>query len=93
MQGGFLYSHALTQYGEDEAISVAAGTFYRWNDAVVPLIRLDYYQSGIGVSYDINVSKLKTASQMCGGLEVTLSYKAHLHILNSSLNKTRCPVF
>lgn len=93
VQGGFLYSHDLAQYGEDEVISIAAGSFYRWNDAIIPVIRFDYYQLGMGISYDINVSKLKTASQMRGGFEVTLSYKAYLNILNSSLNKTRCPVF
>lgn len=93
VQGGFLYSHDLSQYGDEETVSIAAGTFYRWNDAVVPVLRLDYYQLGIGISYDVNVSKLKTASQLRGGLEVMLSYKAYLNILNSSVNKVRCPVF
>lgn len=92
IQGGFLYSHDLVQY-EDETISIAAGSFYRWNDAVIPVIRLDYYKLGIGISYDINVSKLAVASHMKGGLEATLSYKTYLNIMNSSLNKVRCPVF
>lgn len=93
VQGGFLYSHDLMQYEDDETISIAGGAFYRWNDAVIPVVRLDYYQLGIGLSYDVNVSKLKAASQMRGGFEATLSYKTYLNVLNSSLNKTRCPVF
>ncbi|MEO9004358.1 MAG: PorP/SprF family type IX secretion system membrane protein [Ginsengibacter sp.] len=93
IQGGFLYSHDLTQYGEDEKISIAAGAFYRLNDAVIPVIKLDYYQLGIGISYDVNISKLANASQLRGGLEATLSYKTYLNVLNSSLNKLRCPVF
>lgn len=92
-QGGVLYSHDLTQYDEDDKISIAAGTFYRWNDAIIPVLKFDYYKLGFGISYDVNVSKLKTASQMHGGIELTLSYKSYLNILNSSLNKTRCPVF
>ena len=93
IQGGFLYRHDLVAYEDEETISISAGSFYRWNDAVIPVIKFDYYRLGIGVSYDINVSKLAAASQMRGGLEATLSYKAYLNILNSSINKTRCPVF
>ena len=92
IQGGFLFSHDLVRYDE-ETISLAAGAFYRWNDAVIPVIKLDYYKLGIGVSYDVNVSKLTVASQMRGGLEVTLSYKSYLNIMNSSLDKVRCPTF
>lgn len=93
MQGGFMYHHDLVRYNDEEAVSLAGGAFYRWNDAVIPVIKFDYYQLGMGISYDVNVSKLKTASQMRGGLEVTLSYKTYLNILNSSLNKVRCPNF
>ncbi len=92
-QGGFLYSHDLISYGDEEAITFSGGVFYRWSDAVIPVVRLDYYQVGVGVSYDVNVSKLKTASQMRGGLEITLSYKTYLNVLNSSMNKVRCPSF
>lgn len=93
VQGGFLYYHDLVSYDEDEVISFGGGAFYRWGDAVIPVVRLDYYQVGVGISYDVNVSKLKTASQMRGGLEVTLSYKTYLNVMNSSINKIRCPVF
>jgi len=92
-QGGFLYSHDLSQYGDDEIVSFAVGSFYRWNDAVIPVVKFDYYQWGLGISYDANVSKLKAASQLRGGLEVTLSYRSYLNILNSSVNKVRCPIF
>lgn len=92
-QGGFLYYHDLVNYSDDDIITMGAGAFYRWDDAIIPVIRLDYYQVGVGLSYDVNVSKLKTASQLRGGLEVTLSYKTYFNILNSSLNKLRCPTF
>ena len=91
-QGGFMYKHDLVQQDEDESISVSAGGFLRWNDAVMPVIKLDYYKLGIGLTYDVNISKLRTASQMRGGLELSLSYKSYLNINNTSANKTRCPV-
>lgn len=92
-QGGLLYHHDLLAYDEGDKISIGAGAFYRWNDAVVPVLKLDYLNWGLGVSYDLNVSKLTKASKMQGGLELTLSYKAYLNMMNSSLNKVRCVQF
>jgi len=89
-QGGFIYQHDLIQQ-ENETVSISAGTFIRWNDAVMPLIKLDYYKLGIGLTYDVNISKLRTASNMRGSFELSLSYKSFLNINNSSANKVRCP--
>jgi type IX secretion system PorP/SprF family membrane protein len=91
-QGGVMYQHNLLQQYEEEAIALSAGVFYRWNDAVVPLIKLDYYAFGLGLTYDVNVSKLKPASNLRGGFELTLSYKNFLNIKNSSADKVRCPI-
>jgi hypothetical protein len=93
MQGGFIYQHDLVQMDEDDAISLSAGTFLRWNDAVMPLLKLQYYTFGIGLTYDVNISKLRAASQSRGGYEVTLSYRNFLNIRNSSLDAVRCPSF
>ena len=93
VQGGFLYSHDLIAYDEGDKIAISAGSFYRWNDAIIPVFKLDYFNWGLGISYDINVSKLSSASQMRGGLELNLSYKAYLNIMNTSLNKVRCVQF
>lgn len=91
-QGGLLVNHDLSQL-QDNKIGVSAGLFYRWNDALVPLVRIDYYGLGLGISYDVNISKLKTASQNRGGFELTLSYKAYRNSQNSSVNKVKCPAF
>jgi type IX secretion system PorP/SprF family membrane protein len=91
-QGGFLFKHDLLQNEEEDALSISGGVFYRWNDALMPAVKLDYYKIALGVSYDVNVSKLKSASQSRGGFELTLSYKNFLNIRNSSAEKVRCPV-
>ncbi|MFM6925830.1 MAG: hypothetical protein ACKOU7_10045, partial [Ferruginibacter sp.] len=62
-------------------------------DALVPVLKLEYNRLGIGVNYDVNISKLKTASQLRGAFEVTLTYKGFTRSENSSLNKVRCPAF
>ncbi|MEP7374586.1 MAG: PorP/SprF family type IX secretion system membrane protein [Chitinophagaceae bacterium] len=91
-QGGIILRHNLVQEDEDLGVDISAGVFYRWNDAIIPVIKLGYYSFNLGLTYDTNISKLKTASQSRGGFEVTLSYNSFLNIRNSSLQKVRCPV-
>lgn len=92
-QGGLLVSHDLVQLDEDQKISISGGVFYRGKDAFMPVAKLDYYQYSIGMSYDVNTSKLKSASQYRGAYEVTLSYKAFNNKYNTSANKVKCPLF
>jgi type IX secretion system PorP/SprF family membrane protein len=91
-QGGFLFRHDIVQEDDEEALSISGGLFYRWNDAVVPVFKFDYYKLSLGLTYDVNVSKLKAASYSRGGFELTLCYKNFLNIRNSSSEKVRCPV-
>jgi type IX secretion system PorP/SprF family membrane protein len=92
MQGGFMFKHDLVQMDEEETISLSAGSFLRWNDAVIPVIKLDLYEISIGLTYDVNISKLRAASQSRGGYEITLSYSNFLNMRNSSVDAARCPV-
>jgi len=91
-QGGIMYRHDLVEMEEEYGVSLSLGGFYRWNDAVVPVVKLDYYNLGVGLTYDMNVSKLVKASTMRGGFEVTVTYRNFLNIKNSSALKVRCPV-
>lgn len=50
------------------------GAYLRTQDAVVISTLFEYSQYAIGLSYDVNTSKLKTASEMKGGLEITLRF-------------------
>ena len=92
IQGGLMYKHDFEQDGdaEGEAISFYGGGFLRWNDAFVPVIKFDYYKLGIGFTYDVNLSKLHTASRLRGGPELTLSYKGFLNIHNSDTRQVKC---
>jgi type IX secretion system PorP/SprF family membrane protein len=92
-QGGMMFLHDLVQREDEMKISIAGGMFYRLNDALIPVIRLDYYKMSIGATYDINISKLTTASHYRGGLELTLSYKAFGGGGNSDARMVRCPKF
>ena len=91
--GGVLYETDLVQYSEDDNVSFAVGGFYRWNDAFVPTVRVTMHEWQAGISYDVNVSKLKTASQFRGGFELTASYRGFLNTRSSSQEKMRCVQF
>jgi type IX secretion system PorP/SprF family membrane protein len=91
--GGALYETDLVQYDEDDNISFSVGAFYRWNDALVPTASLTMHRWVMGISYDVNVSKLKTASQLRGGLELTASFRGFLNTRSSTQEKMRCVSF
>lgn len=75
---GTLVRFALKQdskyTGYQNSSSFSFGGYYRSQDAVVISTLLEYAQYAIGISYDVNTSKLKTASEMRGGLEISLRY-------------------
>lgn len=54
--------------------NVYGGLWYRFNDAVIPYLGLEFAGLRIGASYDINVSSLKAGSQSRGGMEISLIY-------------------
>ena len=53
---------------------IALGVNYRLNDAVIPYLFYELKDFGIGISYDLNISSYKAASNMNGGVEVSLKY-------------------
>ena len=93
IQGGLLYSHDLIKYSEDEKIGISAGLFYKLNDALIPIVKLEYYSLSVGLSYDVNINKLAVATSFRGGTELTLNYKTYLKGMNSTLLRSRCPKF
>ncbi len=76
----------------DEYTATNFGLFVRHKDAVIVVFGLDYRSYTFGISYDINISNLKVASNSRGGLELSASYR---------LNRTGkviprevpCPIF
>lgn len=69
------------------------GLFVRWKDAMIPVIKLDYNPFSIALSYDVNISPLKTVSQGRGGFELSLTWLGFLDRDNSSRDKVLCPKF
>ena len=90
--GGALYSWKL---GDPEVPSYTlhAGAFLRWKDALIPVVKIDMNALSVAISYDVNVSQLKTASQSRGGFELSITYLSFLDRYNSTRDKVLCPKF
>lgn len=90
---GTLYGVDVQNYFDSDPYSIYVGAFLRWQDAFIPVIKMDFSHFSIGLSYDVNISKLSMVSNYHGGFELTASYKGFLKVANTALDKLRCTRF
>jgi hypothetical protein len=100
MQGSFQETIAGAMYGiqlgddpDHPAYTIHGGLSFRWNDALIPVIKLDYSPFSVGLSYDANISKLKPSSYGRGGFEISFSYIGFLNKDRSFENSYLSPRF
>ena len=72
MLGGALQFNANPD--EPGSVSLYAGSWIRFKDAIIPYLGLEFGDFRFGMTYDYNSSSLKTASQNRGGIELSLIY-------------------
>jgi type IX secretion system PorP/SprF family membrane protein len=90
---GALYGLKIGPELDNPKYTIHAGSFIRWDDALIPVVKLDYAPFAFAFSYDVNISKLKPYSNGRGGFELSVSYIGFLDRDNSSLNAVKCPRF
>jgi type IX secretion system PorP/SprF family membrane protein len=90
--GGALFSYKLGDDPENSNEILSLGSFLRWKDALIPVIKLEMNSMAVSLSYDVNVSELKTVSQGRGGFELSISYIGFLDRENSKY-RILCPKF
>ncbi len=77
---GTLVRYVLNQKskytGNKTTSAVSIGAYYRGRDAAIIGFLLEYSKYAIGMSYDVNVSRLKVASVGKGGFELSLRFNA-----------------
>ncbi|HUB62648.1 MAG TPA: PorP/SprF family type IX secretion system membrane protein, partial [Puia sp.] len=88
--GGVMVSYKLGDDLEKSGYVFNLGSYIRWGDAIIPVIKLESDAFTIGLSYDVNISSLATASEGQGGFELSLSYIGFLEHENS---RYLCPKF
>jgi hypothetical protein len=63
------------------------------NDAIIPVLKVDYRPFAFSLSYDVNISTLRSSSYGRGGFELGVSYAGFTDRDNSTLNAVVCPKF
>jgi type IX secretion system PorP/SprF family membrane protein len=71
---GGMYGLKFGGDSDNPDYTLHAGGFLRWNDAFIPVVKLDYNPFSVTLSYDANISKLKPSSYGRGGFELSVSY-------------------
>lgn len=80
----------IEQRGDYKALYF--GVFMRMRDAAYVSVGMDYQNWFAGLSYDFNYSKLVPASQVRGGIEITLQYIFRT-FKHKKVNHRICPVY
>lgn len=90
---GGLYGLKLGDDPENPRYTVHGGAFFRVNDAIIPVLKVDYNPFAFSLSYDVNISQLRSSSYGRGGFELGVSYAGFTDRNNSTLNAVVCPKF
>lgn len=91
--GGLLNYKKPNERQSDPLFIFYVGAFYRVNDAVIPVIKMDYMRYSFGLSYDLNVSPLKAATNMRGGYELSIVKTGLFNDPKWEKSRTICPHF
>ncbi|MFI5186500.1 MAG: PorP/SprF family type IX secretion system membrane protein [Chitinophagales bacterium] len=85
-------AYAINLNADDEnPTTVYFGSWFRFGDAVIPYVGLEFGNFQFGATYDINVSSLKVGSDLRGGAEISLIYIKKPTDPNAK--KLNCPKF
>jgi type IX secretion system PorP/SprF family membrane protein len=76
--------------GQETAFSL--GAFYRVKDAFILAANMDYRNFNVGISYDVNTSKLREATNRRGGFEISVIY-IFKKIVPFVAKKRVCPIY
>lgn len=75
---GLMFKYVIVDESKFTSIkkpsAVSIGASYRYKDAIIPALLIQYDKYALGFAYDINVSQLTPASQLQGGMEIMLRY-------------------
>ena len=93
MQQGNARETMLGVYAQknvNEETDIMIGGYYRYKDALAPFIGIDYKNFLIGISHDVNVSKLGATTRSMNSFELSFSYIFRKGVKNS-FDYIHCP--
>lgn len=83
---GALVGFELQKNQKLKSSKLLTGVFYRWDDALAPIVGYQYHKTRILMNFDINLSRLSLASKGNGGFELSI---VHVGLWNAKLPSQR----
>ena len=101
MDEGAYVRFMLTEVKSKELMAYNVGIWFRQANQTSGLLvdainlsnKLEFNQYSIGISYDLNVSKLTSTTKLKGGVELSISYQGGLDASLGNKKRPICPVF
>jgi type IX secretion system PorP/SprF family membrane protein len=87
---GMNAAYNLSEHGEKQII---AGLYYRYQDAVIPMIGLEINNVRFTFSYDVTNSSLKNFNNSLGASEFNLLKKGNYNDFDGDKKQALCPTF
>ncbi len=84
----YVLSESSKYTGNKKGSAIGLGLDYRVGDAAIASLMYEFANYSVGISYDVNVSQLKTVSSLRGGFEISLKFVSPNPFL-SNVNKSR----
>lgn len=88
---GGLFSHGFRGLQDGRKIIFSTGCFYRFEDAVIPMMQMEYDNWALTASYDITLASKRLYLSGFGGYELSLSLRGKYNRKQSG--EIKCPRF
>ncbi|MEO6188739.1 MAG: PorP/SprF family type IX secretion system membrane protein [Ginsengibacter sp.] len=86
-------ANAAYNLSGDGAKQIIGGLYYRFGDAVVPMVGLEINNIRFTFSYDVTTSSLKNFNNSLGASEFNLLKKGYYNNYPGDVRQTLCPTF
>ena len=87
---GMNAAYNLSEHGEKQIIG---GLYYRYGDAIIPMVGLEINNIRFTFSYDVTTSSLKNYNQSFGASEFNLLKKGYYSDYDGDRKQALCPTF
>lgn len=87
---GALLNIEMKKNFKQKSSKIYAGIFYRWNDALAPIVGYQYNKTRLLMNFDINLSELSKASKGDGGFEISIVHVGNWTNKSVSKRKMNC---
>ncbi|MFI5195953.1 MAG: PorP/SprF family type IX secretion system membrane protein [Chitinophagales bacterium] len=90
---GGLFTWRAVPIGLPSIFAFHFGAYYRMQDAIIPMIKIDYKNVSFGYSYDVNNSSLGTGASGAGATEITFYVRGTYNHKKDPRDPMMCPRF